>query len=101
MPREIGQQQKRARIEIGGDQDERCVRRAAHARGKGSPLFPAQQPSADSTGSAIRPIFTHPANEPSHQGGVKPGVSLEPPPGAKHTLRVNIAGTRWSVHVLK
>ena len=58
--RQIGQQQKRARIEIGGDQDERRVGRAAHARGQGSALLSAQQPPADSRRIAVRLCFTHP-----------------------------------------
>src|ERR1700732_1159117 len=71
MLRQIGQQQKRARIEIGGDQDQRRVGRAAHAGGQGSALLSAPQLPADSRRIAVRLGFTHPASEPHRRGCVK------------------------------
>ena len=59
---------------IGGDQDERCIRGAAQARGKGSLLFAAQQVPSDSRRLAVEAGLAHPPNEPSRQHGVKLAV---------------------------
>ena len=54
---EIGQQQKRARVEIGDDQDERNIGRATQAGGERSTLLTAQQAPPERRKFAIHRFY--------------------------------------------
>jgi hypothetical protein len=71
MLSEIGEQQERACIEIGGEQNERRVRGALQVRGQRRALACAQQAPAKSSRIAIWATLAHRPSEPRRRGRVK------------------------------
>ena len=67
----IGEQQKRACIEIGNDQDKRRERRPMQARGERSTVPTADQPPAERARAIVWRCFAHRLSEPGRRGCVK------------------------------
>ena len=74
---EVGQQQQRARVEIGGDQHQRGIGCAAQAGGECRALAASHQPAPEPRRIAARFSIAHCPNQRQRRGGVKSSLDRE------------------------